>query len=343
MTTPPRLAPPTMLEALKAAADPTRLRLLALLAGGELNVSDLTTIVGQSQPRVSRHLKILAEAGLIERFRDGSWVFLSLASDGPHAAIARSVLALMETESGELARDRERLHRLVSERERAAQAYFDTHAAEWDRIRALHVAEGEVEDAMRRALGSGPFKLLVDLGTGTGRMLELFADRYERAVGFDINAAMLAYAQSRLQAAALTHAQVRHGDLRSVRLPDGSASVVVMHQVLHFLADPSVALREAARILAPGGRLLVVDFAPHDLEFLREDQAHVRLGFSDEVMEGWLADCGLETTHRERLIPRGRRKNDAGELTVSLWLAAPVDTTSTPAKKRKRNLEATSP
>jgi ArsR family transcriptional regulator len=337
-----RLSPHAMLDALKAAADPTRLRLLALLAGGELNVSDLTTILGQSQPRVSRHLKILAAAGLIERFRDGSWVFLSLAGGGEAEHLVRTILAGMDASAGDFSRDRSRASKLAATREAAAQAYFAAHAAEWDCIRALHVAEAEVEAAILKVLGPGPFDLLVDLGTGTGRMLELLAPRYKRGLGFDINAAMLAYARSRLSAAKLDHAQIKHGNLRDLRVPDGCASVIVMHQVLHFLTDPGAAIREAARILAPDGRLLIVDFAPHGLEFLRASAAHVRLGFSDAQIETWLSECGLHVTETDRLTPKRSGKSAEETLTVNVWLGMPRPATRGRALRRSRNLEETS-
>jgi ArsR family transcriptional regulator len=218
-----------------------------------------------------------------------------------------------------VARDRERAEALKREREEAAQSYFRAHAADWDRIRSLHVAESEVEGAIGKALGPGPFKLLVDLGTGTGRILELFADRYGRGLGFDLNQAMLAYARSKLSRALLAHAQVRHGDIYALTLPDGVADAVVMHQVLHFLSEPALAIREAARVLAPGGRLLIADFAPHDLEFLREKHAHDRLGFEPAQVKQWMKDAGLVPVEHRDLAPK--RKGGAEKLTVSLWLA----------------------
>jgi ubiquinone/menaquinone biosynthesis C-methylase UbiE/DNA-binding transcriptional ArsR family regulator len=315
--------------ALKAAAEPTRLRILALLADGELNVSDLTRILGQSQPRISRHLKLLAEAGLIERFREGSWVFFHLSDSAGTGALAREIVATLDLTDAVLVRDRNRAHDIKTEREAAAQEYFRDHAAEWDRIRALHVAESNVEAAMRAALApalpnQAPLGLLVDLGTGTGRTLELFADRFQRGLGIDVNNDMLAYARSRLVRAGCGHAQVRHGDIYSLPVEDGGADAVVMHQVLHFLADPARAIREAARIVAPGGRLLIVDFAPHMLEFLRDEFRHVRLGFARAQITQWLADAGLDPVlaedvtdaERVRHIPDGPER-----LTVSLWVA----------------------
>lgn len=308
-----------IVTALKAAAEPTRLRILLLLAAGELNVKDLTQVLGQSQPRISRHLKLLAEAGLVERFREGSWAYFHVSDRTHGGRLALDVLALVDRADPTVVRDRERAEALKREREGAAQDYFQAHAADWDRIRALHVGESEVESAMRSALGPGPFKLLVDLGTGTGRTLELFADRYERALGFDLNQAMLTYARSKLSKAGIGKAQVRHGDIYALALADGTADAVIMHQVLHFLSEPALAIREAARVLAPGGRLLIVDFAPHDLEFLREDFAHDRLGFAPSQVTQWLKDAGLTPSEQCDLGPDS--KSGAKKLTVSLWLA----------------------
>ena len=303
---------------LKAAADPTRLRILLLLALGELNVKDLTRILGQSQPRISRHVKLLGEGGLIERVREGSWVFCRLA-DGPRGDFARAVVQSVDATDPVYVRDRQRADALKAERESAAQAYFRAHAADWDRIRALHVSEAEVEAAMREALGEERAEMLLDLGTGTGRTLELFSDIYDRGVGIDVNPSMLAYARAKLRREGLDHAQVRHGDIYNLSFADGVADAVVMHQVLHFLSDPGRAIREASRVLAPGGRLLIVDFAPHQLEFLRDEFAHERLGFSSAQVGQWLADAGLSLVHSRDLAPPAGR--DAGKLTVSIWLA----------------------
>jgi ArsR family transcriptional regulator len=256
-----QLALQSAVDALKAIAEPTRLRLLVLLAAGELSVKDLTGILGQSQPRISRHLKLLAEAGLVERAPEGSWVYFRLAEGGEGGALARLVLGAVDRADPVLVRDQRRAEALRLERERTAQAYFQAHAGEWDSIRALHVAEADVEAAIAEVLGPGPFGLLVDLGTGTGRMLELFRDRYRRGLGIDQSSAMLAYARAKLDGAGLRHAQVRQGDIYDLPIADGAANAVVMHQVLHFLSDPQRAVREAARVLAPGGRLLIVDFA----------------------------------------------------------------------------------
>jgi ubiquinone/menaquinone biosynthesis C-methylase UbiE len=314
--TSPGLSRAHALAGLRAAGEATRLRILALLAAGELNVKDLTQILGQSQPRISRHLKLMADAGLIKRFREGSWVFFRLAESGAEAVLAQAIVASLDQSDLTLARDRARASAVQKARAEAAQAYFKAHAGEWDSIRALHVAEQDVENAMDQALGEGPFNLLVDLGTGTGRILELFGGRAARALGFDLNHAMLAYARMKLERAGLSHAQVRHGDLYNVPLPDGAADAVVLHQVLHFLDDPAAAIAEASRLLAPGGKLLVVDFAPHELEFLREQSAHRRLGFARDQLGRVLEGAGLKLGRFRELKP----EPSGGKLTVSLWL-----------------------
>ena len=330
----------TVVSALKAMAEPTRLRLLVLLASGELSVKDLTGILGQSQPRISRHLKLLAEAGLVERTPEGSWVYFRLAEGGEGGSLARLLFDAVDPADPILTRDRRRAEALRAERERAAQAYFEAHAGEWDRIRALYVAEAEVEAAIGDVLGPGPFDFFVDLGTGTGRMLELFRDRYRRGLGIDLSPAMLAYARVRLERGEGSRTQVRQGDIYDLPLADRSVDAVVMHQVLHFLADPQSAVQEAARVLAPGGRLLIVDFAPHELEFLRAQFAHERLGFATQQVAQWVADCGLQLRQTRELAPD---HGGAAELTVSVWLAerpGPADAAAD--KLAGRKLERTS-
>jgi len=301
---------------LKAAAEPTRLRILALLAEAELTVSDLTEILRQSQPRLSRHLRLLTEAGLVDRFREGSWAFFRLGERGGTAELARALIGRLKTDDAIVLRDRERLAAVCTSRAAAAQNYFRRHAAEWDRIRRLHVADTAVESAIRTALADKPIRSLLDLGTGTGRMLELFGADIERGLGLDLSLDMLALARARLDRAGLKHCSVRHGDIYDLALPRDSFDVVIIHQVLHFLDDSARAIAEAARVLRPGGRLLVVDFAPHDLEFLREEHAHRRLGFSAETVTQWLEAAGLDVLRQETLPP-----GPQGKIAVSLWLA----------------------
>jgi ubiquinone/menaquinone biosynthesis C-methylase UbiE len=287
-----------------------------LISEAELTVTDLTAILRQSQPRLSRHLRLLSEAGLVERHREGSWAFFRLGETGGTADIARTLIVRLDPDDPVIARDRDRLAAVRAARAAAAQNYFRRHAAEWDRIRRLHIADTAVEEAIRAALSDQPIRSLLDLGTGTGRMLELFAGDIERGLGLDLSLDMLALARARLDRAGLKHCAVRQGDIYDLALPRDSFDVVIVHQVLHFLDDSARALREAARVLRPGGRLLVIDFAPHDLEFLRDEHAHLRLGFAAETVTQWLEVAGLDLVRQETLAP-----GPEGKIAVSLWLA----------------------
>jgi ubiquinone/menaquinone biosynthesis C-methylase UbiE/DNA-binding transcriptional ArsR family regulator len=309
-----------LLAALKAAAEPTRLRLLAILAHGELAVTEITRVLQQSQPRVSRHLKLLCDAGLLERLPEGAWVFYRLAERGEGARVARTLLDLLSAGDHELARDPERLDRVRRERAERAQAYFRDHAVSWDRIRRLYVGEAAVERAMLEAAGKGAVVDLVDLGTGTGRVLEVFAPRLRHGIGIDESHEMLNVARAKLDARGITNCQVRRGSVYNVPLPSACADVVTVHHVLHFLDDPAAALKEAARLLRPSGRLLVVDFAPHSLEFLRTDYAHRRLGFADDEVVRWCESAGLGAVKVRHLKASGKAGSDT--LTVALWSAS---------------------
>ncbi|GJD30443.1 2-methoxy-6-polyprenyl-1,4-benzoquinol methylase, mitochondrial [Methylobacterium adhaesivum] len=304
------------LGVLRAAAEETRLRILALLAEGELSVSDLTDILGQSQPRISRHLKLLVEAGLVERHREGAWAFFRLV-DG-RAGLVDPLIGGLDAGSPPLSEDRARREAVRAQRAEAAQAFFARLAPKWDHLRSLHVPEATVEAAVLDVLGSRPIHNLIDLGTGTGRMLGLLADRATRATGLDSSHAMLSVARANLERAGLSRVDLRQGDIHAPPFGRGSFDLVLVHQVLHYLDDPARALREAARLVAPGGRLLVVDFAPHGLEFLRETQAHRRLGFAPEQVTGWLNDAGLSTVTTRDLAPPPAEA--AHQLTVTLWL-----------------------
>jgi ArsR family transcriptional regulator len=305
------------IEILRAAGEASRLRILALLERGELAVMELSHILDQSQPRVSRHLKLLAEAGLIERFPDGAWVFYRLAEGGDGRRALDGLLALIDPNDPLLARDSDRLLGVQAGRTAEANAYFSRNAARWDEIRSLYVAENDVEAAIRAAAGPGPFKRLIDLGSGTGRMLRLLAPEAEVAIGLDLSQQMLNIARVHSAEAGLPNVELRHGDIFDTRLPGGQADLVVVHQVLHYLSDPPAAVAEAARLVAPGGRLLVVDFAPHRLEFLREQHQHRRLGFADEEMRRWLDHAGLKV----ELLKALPSANGEG-LTVHVWAAS---------------------
>jgi len=307
-----------LLNTFRAIGEETRLRIVALLLRGELTVTEITMILGQSQPRVSRHLKILTDASVVEKFREGAWMFYRIAGPKDAAAILEAARALNHSADRLIARDGDRFAQSRKARADAANAYFEANAAEWDRVRALHIDEATIEARMRALLGGKKVELFVDVGTGTGRMLTLFASAYERGLGFDLSREMLTLARANLDRAGVSHAQVRHGDLFSLPLESGSADAVCLHQVLHFLAEPALAVREAARLLRPGGAVLISDFAPHELEFLRAEHAHRRLGFTDEEVSGWCEDARLSLEASETLAPAGGKKD---ELTVKIWLA----------------------
>ena len=301
------------IEALRAAGEPTRLRVLSLLAGEELSVMELSSILDQSQPRVSRHLKLMTDAGLIERFPDGARVFYRLSSDPVARRLTDTILDLLDDHAG--AADDRRLEDVRRDREVAAGAYFERVAPQWDRIRSLYVCETDVEAAILKAAGDGPFDRVVDLGTGSGRMLTLLGKQARMSVGLDLSHNMLNIARANVTKAGLDKVELRHGDIFATRLPAQSADRVLVHQVLHYLADPAAAVAEAARLVAPGGRLLIVDFAPHQIEQLREEHQHRRLGFADEEMRRWLSEAGLTPAAPIILPP------DTDGLTVCIWTA----------------------
>lgn len=307
----------SVLTAAAAAGEATRLRLLALVAEAELTVTELVTILGQSQPRISRHLKLLVEAGLVERHREGAWVFFRIAQTGPVATFARDLIARLAPEESPLSADRARLAEVRQARAEQAARYFAAHAANWDEVRAMHVPEERVEAAIRKAIGAGPVHVLLDLGTGTGRMLEILAPLVTRAVGIDLSPQMLSIARVRVERARLSNVQLRQGDIYAVPVESNFYDLVTMHQVLHYLDDPLRAIREAARALRPGGRLLVVDFAPHEEETLRAAHAHRRLGFASGEIAGFMSAAGLDLIAKDDLAPEPGEK---GKLTVSIWL-----------------------
>lgn len=306
-----------LVSVLKAIGEPTRLRILTLLARGELTVSELVQVLGQSQPRVSRHLKLLTESGVVERQPEGAWVFYRLADDAPPARqVAAAVIASIPRDDGVVRRDLERLEAVKAARAEAARAYFRAVAQDWDRIRSLHQSETDVETAMRRAAGSGSFDLMIDVGTGTGRVLQVFAPIVRRGVGIDLSHDMLTVARHNLEAGGVTNCSVRHADLYALPFENACADLVVVHQVLHYLDDPGLAVFEAARTLKRGGRLVLVDFAPHGHEFLREEHAHRRLGFADGEVKEWAEAAGLALEAPIALAPRG-----GDGLTVKIWPA----------------------
>lgn len=306
-----------LLLALRAAGEATRLRILAVLARSELTVSELCRVLGQTQPRVSRHLRLLCEAGLLDRNAQGTSAFYRPARDGRGRELFDAVLPLINNDDRGLQADLRRLATIRAERADVAAAYFEAVASDWDRMRTRHVGDDEVEAAMLGAVDDLAIRQLVDVGTGTGRVLEIFADRIERGLGLDLSNQMLDLARSRLDQLGHRHCFVRQGNAYDLGLGAGSADVVVLHHVLHFLDDPATSIAEVARTLRPGGRLLVVDFASHTEETMRSDYAHHWLGFADEEVSSWCTDVGLIDVSVEHLTLA-----DADDgLTVTLWVA----------------------
>ena len=300
-----------LLSGLRAAGEPTRLRLLALCAHGELSVSELTQILAQSQPRVSRHLKLLVEAGLLDRHREGALVFYRIAERGHTAHLARTLVDLLPGDNNELNRDLARLDQARQRRADLAEAYFKENAADWDQIRALHVPEAEVESRLLSVIGDERFESILDIGTGTGRILTLLANKAERGIGIDKSTAMLAVARAQIELADLRHVQLRKGDMYSMPLEDESVDLATLHLVLHYSLEPVQVLVEAARTLRPGGRLVIVDFASHQEEQLRTEHKHQRLGFSDREIREAMEQAGLISGKTESL--------EGKPLTVNIW------------------------
>ncbi len=305
----------SLLTIFRGLADPSRVRILLLVRRMELSVGELAVVLGQSQPRVSRHIRILSDAGLVRRAKEGAWVFVRLGEPDICGPVLAAIDALT-IEAG--AQDQARLAAVRAERAAAADAWFALHAADWDRERALYIAESKVETAILKALAPADISNadlgdLVDVGTGTGRIIELLGARARTALGIDRSPEMLRLARGRIESTGLAHAEVRRGDMYALPRVDGSANTVVFHQVLHFADDPAAVIAEAARVLAPGGRLLIVDFAAHGREEMRSQHQHVRLGFAEPQVLGWMQAAGLTGEIAARLP-------DPAALAVTLWL-----------------------
>ena len=305
----------------RALADPTRLRIMRLLGSMELAVGEVAQVLGQSQPRVSRHIGILCDAGLAERRREGSWVFLRAgANSGEAPPLSRAVAELLvEAEAAdaqfaeECRQDRRKLAEIREHRESEALAYFSDHAEDWDELRRMHSSDEAVEAALARALEARPLGRLLDIGTGTGRMAELFAERAERIVALDKSLAMLRVARAKLQHLPAERVELVQGDFGSLPFAADSFDTVLFHQVLHFAQAPATVLAEAGRVTRPDGRVAIVDFAAHQREELRDRHAHARLGFEDSALAGMLDAAGFE--------PAAPIALEDGELVVKIWIA----------------------
>jgi ubiquinone/menaquinone biosynthesis C-methylase UbiE len=302
-----------ILSALKAAGEETRLRILALFNGGELTVTELVCVLRQSQPRISRHLRLLCEAGLLERHREGTWIFYRLTDHGQKSKLAKAIMQFIPYTDQTLQHDQLRLIEVKKERDQKAAEYFRKNAHEWDKIRALYVPEKQVEDYLLSITANIKIDSFLDVGTGTGRMLELFANKAKQGIGIDLSREMLAIARARLEKNNIRHLQVRQGDMYDLALNDETIDFVLFHQVLHFAIDPLAAIKETSRILKIDGIVIIIDFLPHQNESLRENYAHRRLGFSEKEVMDWCEMTNLMC--KSPMIMRGQ------ELDIAIWVA----------------------
>ncbi len=301
--------------ALKTLGHTERLRILALLSHGELTVSELVQILKLSQPRVTQYIISLETAGIIERLKEGSWVFSRIRRGNEAiSALVATTLATLPQNDAVMTADRRRLEDVRAERSKAAEAFFANVANDRSQLGDEYLPQADIEAKMRELVGGGPFDYMVDLGTGTGRMLEVFSDRILRGSGIDNNSQMLKVARSKL--AKREHIAVRQGDLMAAPLENGIADLVSLHQVLHYLEDPEEAILEAARLLSAIGQLLIVDYEDHDRDEFRIDYAHRRLGFADNDIRAWLSSAGLTLKHVETIPTQDTRPD------VRIWIGA---------------------
>lgn len=304
-----------LIKALKAAGEPTRLRILAALSQYELTVTELVRLLGQSQPRVSRHLKLLLEAGLVSRFQEGSWVFQRLDENSSAAAVAQKLIGLIDFSDTTIQQDSQRLLKIKAQNAKLATNYFSENAGDWDQIRTMVGSDTNVEKAMLEIIKNKTFSNMIDMGTGTGRVVEIFAPFVKSATGYDSSQEMLKLARANLEQAGLVHCQARLGDITDLPTKSASADLITIHQVLHYLDSPFAVIEEAARILTPKGTILIIDFAKHQHEFLRTEHAHRRLGFADSEVKFWCENNDLSLSHSQAIT-----QNDADGLDVVLWV-----------------------
>ncbi|MEP6341692.1 MAG: metalloregulator ArsR/SmtB family transcription factor [Maricaulaceae bacterium] len=299
---------------LKTLGHPDRLRILAILSHGDFTVSEITKVMGLSQPRVTQYINTLEAVGILERLKEGSWVFSRLRrQNAKNWAIVSAVLSQLPDDDAVLMADFRRLGEIKTARAEAANAFFAQAANDQDQLGIEYLPREDIDAELRSLLGDGPHELLVDLGTGSGRVLTVLADLFGRGIGIDNSRDMLGVARHSLNKSELTHMRVRQGDLNNTGLVGSDASVVTLHQVLHYLERPAEAIAESARLLSDHGQLIIIDFDSHDFDDFRDRFAHRHLGFSDNTIATYFKSCGLTLSQTRTVETRESYPN------VKLW------------------------
>ena len=273
-----------LLRQLRAAAEPTRLRIIALCGHAELSVGDFVAILGQSQPRVSRHLKLLVDAGLLIRNKEGSRAYYRLLESDKNAQLSQVLNDLMDESDPMLVLDLSRLGIIRSERARFVDNYFDEFAGEQSRLSQISADEELISQLLLQYVQQENIGELLDVGTGNGRMLLLLGSKIEKAIGIDNSREMLAIARTNLEQADLKNCQVRIGDMYRLPFAENRFGLITINSLLRYAEKPKDVLTEATRVLKPGGILFIVDFSDHGLTELRDEYGHRWLGFSKDEM-----------------------------------------------------------
>jgi len=301
-----------LVEALRAMADPLRLRILAVLGQEELAVGELAEVLAISQPRVSHHLRMLREAGLVHVRREGAWTFCSLeplAQGGPAEGLLQALGQALGPDGPDEA-DRARLERVLGARRERTRSFFDEAAGRWESFEPRFEGSGLRQQALSLLLGDG--LVLADIGCGTGFMAQELVRRAAKVILVDPSAAMLEKARTGLDRNLAARVEFRVGDLERLPLAAEEVDGAFANLVLHHVSDLAATLSELARILRPGGTLVVSDLLPHDEEWLREEQADLRLGLEPDLLAQLALRAGFADAAAEPAADRLRVRSREG-------------------------------
>jgi len=303
-----------LLQGLRAAAEPTRLRIIALCGHAELSVTELVMILGQTQPRVSRHLKLLVEGGLLQRNKEGNRAYYRLSTEAEGADLARMLNDLIPGEDEVHALDLSRLSSVKADRVRYAESFLDPYSQEIIELRGMWPPDEVIDKCILALLKDRSIQNLLDLGTGAGRILRTIAPFVVKGTGIDNSLEMLSIARARLDQDGIKNCQVRAGDMYRLPFKKNSFDLITINSLLRYADEPKKVIAEAARVLEKKGALLIVDLAAHDLSALRDEYGHSWLGFSEAEMVEMLSEENL-TVDRVKHI-------DGQKLSVCIWLAS---------------------